>query len=96
MLKEREVLDVDKHIKEIENVIQLNDQIMARALYDELLKCYSKCIPCFEFGTNALFVKTNMQWNFNDGVDLVDEDDYINDLKIILKKVQKYYDDLSC
>ena len=85
------VFDVEKHIKEIEAVIASNDQAKAKEMYDKLLDCYKDQIPCYEVGTNALFVKTNLCWNFNDGIDWIDEEDYINDLKIVLTKIRKHH-----
>ena len=91
MLKERNwVCDIKKHIEEIEKVIQTKNQELAKALYEKISECYRDYIPCLEVGTNALFVKTNQRWNFNDGIDWVDEYDYINDLKIILNKLKNY------
>ncbi len=89
MVIEKDCLNVEEHIKEIEAVIKEDDQAKAKTLYDNLCNCYKSKISCFESGTNALFLKTNDIWNFNDGIDYVDQD-YITDLKIILIKVKKY------
>lgn len=83
--------DVAKFVKETEEVIARNNQKEAKTLYEKIIERFKDEIRCLEVGTNALFVKANSIWNYNDGVDLIDEDDYINDLKIILNKVKMHY-----
>ncbi len=80
----------DSLICEIEKNIDSLDEESAKSLYERVCKAFDHKIVGLELGTHALFKKVNLRWNFNDGVDMIGEDDYINDLKIVINRIKKH------
>ncbi|SRR5690554_4680099 len=87
---------IDDYLKRVEQAIIDNDQSSAMNLFEEIVRVYSGEISDIEKGTTALQARINMVWNlnFNDPKDMLNTDvDYINDLKVILPKLQKHSDE---
>lgn len=85
----------DEYIKKINIVIKEGNEEKAEYLYNEIVSVYKYLIKDIEGGTSCLNAKMNMVWNLNELENKLPENcDYIEDLKLLSKKLTKYRDDL--